>query len=58
VGLSGSAPTYVAMCYFLFASLEEFLAVFSQRAAVLRGDMPNYTNIVPLIQISEVMISG
>jgi hypothetical protein len=26
-------------------------------AAVLQGDMPNYTDIAPIIQISEVLLS-
>ena len=52
----GSEPTYVAMCHFLFDSIEDFLGAFMPNAAVLQGDMPNYTDIEPVIQVSEVAI--
>ncbi|WP_163097632.1 EthD family reductase [Acidithiobacillus ferrianus] len=53
----GSEPTYIAMCHFLFNSVEDFLAAFLPNAAVLQGDMPNYTDIEPVIQFNEVLIS-
>ena len=53
----GSAPTYVAMCHFLFESMEDFLAAFTPYATFLQGDMPNYTDIVPIIQVSAVEIT-
>lgn len=52
----GSAPAYIAMCHFLFDSVEDFMAAFMQHAAVLQGDRPNYTDIEPVIQISGVAI--
>jgi len=60
-GLGGAVPgtdaAYTAMCHFLFNSAEDFMAAFMPHAAVLQGDMPNYTDIEPVIQISEVIIS-
>jgi uncharacterized protein (TIGR02118 family) len=60
-GLAGgtpeSAPTYVAMCQFLFDTVESFMEAFIPNSAVLQGDMPNYTDIETIIQISEVAIS-
>lgn len=53
----GSEPTYIAMCHFLFNSVEDFLAAFMPHSAVLQGDMPNYTDIEPVIQFNEVLIS-
>jgi uncharacterized protein (TIGR02118 family) len=53
----GSAPSHVAMCHYLFDSADEFMAAFLPHAAALQGDMPNYTDIEPIIQISEVAIS-
>lgn len=53
----GSAPAYIAMCHFLFNSIEDFLAAFMPNAATLQGDMPNYTDIEPVIQFNEVLIS-
>ena len=55
-GVPDSAPTYVAMCQFLFDSIEEFLAAFMPHAGLLQGDMPNYTDIESIIQISAVEI--
>jgi uncharacterized protein (TIGR02118 family) len=45
------------MCHFLFDSLENFTAAFAPNAAVLQGDMPNYTDLEPVIQVNEVLIS-
>ena len=53
----GSEPAYVAMCHFSFSSVESFLDAFMPNAEVLQGDMPNYTDIEPVIQFNEVLIS-
>lgn len=53
----GSAPSYVAMCHYLFDTADEFMAAFMPHAAELQGDMPNYTDIEPIIQTSEVSIA-
>jgi uncharacterized protein (TIGR02118 family) len=47
---------YVAMAHLLFDSLEAFLEAFTPHAATLTGDMPQYTDIKPVIQMSEVRI--
>jgi uncharacterized protein (TIGR02118 family) len=49
--------SYVAMCHYYFDSLENFMAAFSPHAEELQGDIANYTNIEPIIQINEVEIS-
>jgi uncharacterized protein (TIGR02118 family) len=54
--LPGSAAAYLAMCHFLFDSVESFLSAFMPHAEILQGDMPNYTDIEPIIQFSEVLI--
>lgn len=53
----GSAPAYIAMCHFFFDSIEDFLAAFMPNASALQGDMTNYTDIEPVIQFNEVLIS-
>src|SRR5580658_5412162 len=53
-GAPGTAPTYTAMAHMLFDSAEAFQAAFAPHAPVLLGDIPNYTAIQPIIQISEV----
>jgi len=55
--IPGSDPTYVAMCHFHFTSADAFMEAFMPHAPELQGDMPNYTDIEPLIQINEVLIS-
>ena len=53
----GTPPAFTAMCHFLFVSLEDFLVAFQPHAKVLQGDIPNYTDITPLIQFNEVLIT-
>jgi len=53
----GTDAPYVAMCHFPFDSVEDFMAAFAPHAATLQGDMPNYTDIKPVIQFSEVLLS-
>ena len=52
----GNNATYVAICHFLFDRVEDFMAAFTPHASDLQGDMPNYTNIAPVIQFSDVKI--
>jgi uncharacterized protein (TIGR02118 family) len=60
-GLSGgrpaSSPPYVAAGHLLFDSLEAFYEAFRPHADVLMADIPNYTNIEPVVQISEIKVS-
>lgn len=56
-GAPGVEPTYIAMCHYLFDTFESFLEAFNPNGPVLQGDMPNYTDIETIIQISEVAIS-
>jgi uncharacterized protein (TIGR02118 family) len=52
-----SAPTYVAMCQYVFDSAEDFITAFQPHAEFLQGDIPNYTDIAPVIQFSAVEIA-
>ncbi|MHB9118586.1 MAG: EthD family reductase [Burkholderiales bacterium] len=60
-GLSGGLPDspapYVALCHMLFDSPQAFYEAFMPHAETLQGDIPNYTDIEPLIQISAVRIA-
>lgn len=60
-GLSGGAPnsqpTYIAAGHLLFDSLEAFQQAFAPHAEALMADIPNYTNVRPVVQISEVKVS-
>ncbi len=53
----GSEPPYVAICHYVFDSIDDFMAAFSPHAEVLQGDIPNYTDIKPVIQFSEVALA-
>ena len=56
-GTPGAPPAYVAMCQYLFDTVEDFMAAFAAHADFLQGDMANYTDIVPVIQVSDVAIA-
>ena len=45
------------MCNYTFDSIEAFLAAFMPQAQILQGDIPNYTDIEPVIQFSEIKLS-
>jgi uncharacterized protein (TIGR02118 family) len=53
----GVPPAFVALCHFTCDSRQAFEAAFLPQAAVLQGDMPNYTDIVPIIQFSEIALA-
>src|SRR5438876_8638895 len=57
-GIGGSTPrspaAFVAMVHAPFGSAEVFATAFAPHAAELQGEAPNYTNIQPVVQISEV----
>src|SRR4051794_11727845 len=53
-GEPGSAPAYLAFGHLYFDTVEAFQSAFGPHAAEILGDIPNYTNTQPLLQISEV----
>ena len=55
-GAPGTAPTYVAMCHFLADSVAAFQAAFAPHAKEILGDIPNYTDLQPVMQFSEVVV--
>lgn len=52
----GSRATYIAMGHLLFDSVEAFQTAFGPHTEAIMGDIPNYTDVEPTIQISEVKI--
>lgn len=52
----GSSASYVAMGHLLFESVADFQASFGPHAQRIVGDIPNYTNTQPIIQISEIKL--
>jgi uncharacterized protein (TIGR02118 family) len=55
-GAPGSPPAYVAVGHLLFDSVADFDAAFGPNADAIMSDIPKYTDIEPVLQISEVMI--
>lgn len=59
-GVSGAEPgstaRYIAACFFVFDTIDSFVAAFMPHADELRGDMQNYTDIQPEIQFNEIML--
>jgi uncharacterized protein (TIGR02118 family) len=57
-GLAGGAPDapmpYLATGYFYFDDMESCKKAMGPNSEKLRADVPNYTNIVPVLQFSEV----
>jgi uncharacterized protein (TIGR02118 family) len=51
-----SPPANIATCHFVCASRDAFEAAFLPNADALLGDMPNYTDIEPVIQVSEIAL--
>jgi uncharacterized protein (TIGR02118 family) len=51
----GLVGPYVAAVHFTFASHESLeTAMANPASAAVRADVPNYTNITPISQISEI----
>jgi uncharacterized protein (TIGR02118 family) len=55
-GAPGTAPTYVGMCHVFCDSVEAFQKAFGPHAKEILGDIPNYTDLKPVMQISEVVV--
>jgi uncharacterized protein (TIGR02118 family) len=53
-GAPGAPPAFVCMAHLLFDSAEAFQAAFAPHATAIMGDIPNYTKIEPVIQVSDV----
>lgn len=52
----GSRPGFIAMGHLYFKSVEEFQTALGPHAEAIMADIPNYTDIQPTLQISEVKI--
>jgi uncharacterized protein (TIGR02118 family) len=55
-GAPGVPPSYVAMGHLLFESVEAYQSSFGPNADEILNDIPNYSNVQPTIQISEVKL--
>lgn len=59
-GLSGpqpkSRPAYIALGHLYFDSVPSFEEAFGPHASKIMADLPNFTNLKPIIQINEVIV--
>jgi uncharacterized protein (TIGR02118 family) len=54
-GMPGAPAPFVAVANFYFNSMEEFTKAFTAGTPILMGDLPNFTDIQPIVQVSEVI---
>lgn len=54
-GEPGSAPKFVAACHIYSPTLEAFQEAFGPHRAEIVADVANYTDIAPIVQISEIV---
>jgi len=55
-GVPGAAAAYVVTAHLSFDSLDSFQSAFGPHAAAIMGDIPNYTNTQPTVQISQIKL--
>jgi uncharacterized protein (TIGR02118 family) len=55
-GEPGAHPPYIAVGHLTFDSVAAFQKAFGPNATEILADVPNYTNVKPIIQISEVAL--
>ena len=60
IGRSGASPddppAFAAICGFTCESVQDFMGAFLPVADRLQGDIPRYTDIAPVIQISDIRV--
>ena len=57
-GAPNSPPVYVGLCHIYCESEQEFQTGFGPHSREIMGDIKNYTDIAPVIQISEVVVGA
>ena len=59
-GVSGTDPNapapFVAVAHLYFNTVEEVHAAFTNHARAIMGDIPNYTDITPMFQLTETLL--
>jgi len=52
----GAPPTFVAICSFICDSAEDYEAAIQPHRAEILADLANYTDIAPVLQVSEIVV--
>jgi uncharacterized protein (TIGR02118 family) len=55
-GGPGDPPTYIAVAHLHCDSIDDFQRGFDADAQEIMGDIPNYTDQTPVVQINEVLV--
>jgi uncharacterized protein (TIGR02118 family) len=55
-GSSGDPPTYLFVAHLHCDSVDDFQRAFGPHAPEIMGDIPNYTDQAPVVQISDVLV--
>lgn len=55
-GAPDEAPVFIAIGHLTFESLETFHNAFGPNGEKIMADLPNFTDIKPLVQISEIKL--
>ena len=55
-GAAGSPAPFIGMCHIYCETVEAFQSGFGPHAKEIMADIPNYTDLAPEVQISEVMV--
>ncbi|MFC7521359.1 EthD family reductase [Xanthomonas populi] len=55
-GEPGSTPPFIGMFHIFCESVEAFGASFGPHAKEILSDIPSYTDLAPVMQISEVVV--
>jgi uncharacterized protein (TIGR02118 family) len=59
-GITGGGPgepaAYISMCHIYCDSVDAFQASFGPHIEEIMADIPNYTDVAPQVQISEVVV--
>ncbi|PYM33203.1 MAG: EthD family reductase [Candidatus Rokuibacteriota bacterium] len=54
-GAPGSAAPFLSIGYLYFNTLQDFQKAMKAHGTEVMGDLPNFTNVAPEVQISEVV---
>jgi len=59
-GLAGGAPgapaPNICVGHLLFDTVDAFLAAFGKHGKEIMADVPNYTNVDPVVQVGEIVM--
>jgi uncharacterized protein (TIGR02118 family) len=61
-GLAGgdgkALPAYIAMCHLMSDSMEAYQSSFGPYAKEIYGNIANFTDVIPIVQISDVVVEN